>query len=226
MRRISGRIPAFEKARLSNRTYSQEGEDRVLARLFDTQETGFYVDVGAFHPFLYSNTQIFYETGWRGLNIDATPGSMTLFRRFRPHDTNVEIGIGASPATIKFFIFNVGALNTFDEALAKARAVEPFRIEKVVEVPVLPLSDVLARHLPAGTAIDFLTVDVEGRDLEVLRSNDWERFRPRYVLAELFGSKVEDGRDDELTVYLRELGYVPVAKTVNTWFFEDSAQAV
>ena len=82
------------------RSFAQEGEDRVLfSLLFKLHggkhiDNGFYVDVGAHHPYYLSNTYIFYRQGWRGLNIDAMPGSMALFEKNRPRDINLESGVG------------------------------------------------------------------------------------------------------------------------------------
>lgn len=222
--RIVGRFPALEKWRLSHRSFSQEGEDRLLARFFEGSAPGFYIDVGAHHPFIFSNTQIFYDSGWRGINIDALPGSMHSFARYRPRDVNLEIAIGQTRSVSKFYVFNVPALNTFDEELARSRDHAPFRIERVIEIPLLPLADVLGEHLPAGTDIDFLSVDVEGWDLEVLKSNDWTRFRPKVVLAELFGSTIDEASSDPLFVYLASVGYEPLAKTINTWLFVDRSK--
>ena len=219
--RIVGRFPALEKWRLSHRSFSQEGEDRLLARYFGGSGSGFYIDVGAHHPFIYSNTQIFYDNGWRGINIDALPGSMRPFARFRPRDINLEIAIGQTRSVSKFYVFNVPALNTFDEELARSRDNAPFKIERVIEIPLLPLAEILDEHLPAGTDIDFLSVDVEGWDLEVLKSNDWTRFRPKVVLAELFGSTIGEASSDPLFFYLASVGYEPLAKTINTWLFVD-----
>ena len=86
------------------------------------------------------------------------------------------------------------------------------------------MADILGEHLPANTAIDFLSVDVEGWDLEVLKSNDWTRFRPRVVLAEQFGSSIGEASSDPLFVYLASVGYEPLAKTINTWLFVDRSK--
>jgi hypothetical protein len=75
------------------RSYSQEGEDRVLAHVLDIgrRDPGFYVDVGAHHPQRFSNTYAFYLAGWRGLNIEPRPGSLSLFQRLRPRDINLNL---------------------------------------------------------------------------------------------------------------------------------------
>lgn len=223
LRRLVGQIPAIERRLLSRRSYSQEGEDLVLARHFGEQQRGFFVDVGAHHPFRFSNTQLFYERGWRGINIDAQPGSMRAFRRYRPHDINLEAGVGEQAGTARFFVFNEGLLNTFDEEIARLRDAPPFRIIETIEVPVQPLAAILEEHLPPGTVIDLLSVDAENRDLEVLRSNDWSRFRPRAVLVEVYGRNLAELAVEPISTFLAGLGYVPLAKTVKTVLFIDPA---
>lgn len=212
-------VPAIKRMRLAQRSYSQEGEDRMLMRYFGARTDGFYVDVGAHHPFRFSNTQLFYEMGWSGINVDAMPGSMDAFRRSRTRDVNLEVGVGETPTTARFFVFNEPALNTFDEATAEKHSVEPWRIERTIEVAVRPLSSILSEHLPSGRSIDFLSIDVEGRDLQVLRSNDWTRFRPRVVLTESLGITLGDLNNDPSTMFLQSVGYMPYGKTVNTIFF-------
>ena len=85
-------------------TFSQNGEDSVLLRIFDNKNDGFYVDIGAFHPICYSNTYALYKKGWRGINIDATPGSMFLFNKIRPRDINIETGISPCGGVLLIFI--------------------------------------------------------------------------------------------------------------------------
>src|SRR5687768_10814903 len=115
---------SFGRYAHAHTSYAQEGEDLILLRLFDGDLPGVYVDVGAHHPFRFSNTCLLFERGWRGINIDARPGSMAAFRRARPRDINLEIGISERPAELEFFLFEEPALNTFDRALAEARQAE------------------------------------------------------------------------------------------------------
>ena len=211
--------------RKGHRSYSQEGEDRVLSSLLfklhggEHIKDGFYVDVGAHHPYRFSNTCLFYRQGWHGINIDAMPGSMSAFEKQRPRDINLESGVGRKAEILKFFVFNEPALNTFDEGLAKARCNDIWHIRSTVDVPVSPLSEILEKHLPNGQRIDFFSIDVEGFDLDVLQSNDWEKYRPLVVLVETFGLSFENLASDPVTEYLHTLGYVVYSKTVNTTFF-------
>ncbi|OBI62653.1 hypothetical protein A5706_16580 [Mycobacterium sp. E796] len=213
---------AVDRARLIKgvRSYSQEGEDRILDRLLASAPKGFYVDVGAHHPIRFSNTFLFYRRGWRGVNIDAMPGSMRLFDKYRPRDTNIEAGIGLETATIPFYVFNEPALNSFDRELSESRDVGPYKIEKIIDVHVSPLEEVLRGRLPRENLPSFLTVDVEGRDLEALRSNDWSTFRPTYVLAESVGTTMEEVLQGPVSSFLASVGYQPIAKTANTVFYQ------
>lgn len=194
----------------------------ILARVFEGQPEGFYVDVGAHHPVRFSNTYLFYLRGWRGINIDATPGSMVAFRNVRPEDINVEVAVGENPGSLEFFIFNEPALNTFDAALAKKReGIEPYRVVEIRKVEVRTLAQILDQYLPSNKSIDFLSVDAEGLDLSVLRSNDWQRFSPKYVLAEDFsGETIEDALQSPIAGFLRSVGYVLFAKTAQTLIFK------
>lgn len=210
------------------KSYSQDGEDMVMRALFEHLPKGyrgFFVDVGAHHPVRFSNTYHFYKKGWRGINIDATPGSMRPFGWVRRRDINLELGIGPTPGSLTFFCFDEPALNTLSEEVALERASGGrYRIIEKVEVPVLPLREVLQKHMPPGTPIDFISVDVEGLDEMVLRSNDWQVFRPIFVLAEDTRFDPNEGKAQSSGVYafLREQGYQLVAKTPRTLIFKDS----
>jgi len=205
----------------SNRAYSQEGEDLVLSRYFDGHNKGFYVEVGAHHPFRFSNTYHFYKKGWSGICIDPLPGTAAAFRKWRSRDVVVEVGISDKLGSMTYHMFNEPALNTFDFALAQERdGLKSYRIIEAREVPVVPLAQVLEKHFPEGiSAIDFLSVDVEGFDLAVLKSNDWTAYRPKVVVAECLKSDIESLIDDPVNRYLSDLQYVPYAKTGNSVIF-------
>jgi FkbM family methyltransferase len=200
--------------------YSQEGEDLILARFLDYRQTGFYVDVGAHHPRRFSNTQRLYRLGWRGLNIDAAPGSMSEFRRLRPRDVNVEAAVATANQELTFYLFNDPALNTFERDLALQRADGKYKIIRELNLATVPLWQVLDRYVPGGVSIDVLSIDVEGLDYDVLRSNDWARYRPEFVLAEIEALTVEDAITHRVSVLLADQGYAFVAKTKNTVIFK------
>lgn len=202
-------------------SYSQEGEDLVLARILGEikSTTGFFVDIGAHHPTRYSNTYYFYRRGWRGINVDALPGSKKLFQRMRPRDVTVECGVGAQAGVLRYFSFNEPALNTFSEEEAKKKERFPYHIINTLQIPVVTLKKILDENLPSNTPIDFLTVDVEGFDHEVISSNDWDRYRPRVVLVELLNTEIQNIGTHPTAQILCRHNYRVIAKTFNTYFF-------
>lgn len=211
-----------------NISYSQEGEDRILYSLFESLniKNGFYIDIGAHHPQRFSNTNIFYMRGWRGINIDANNEIMSLFGIMRPRDINVCVGVGLKNEISKYYIFDEPALNTFD--IKKAENVVKNSKYKIIDerfVEVKPLSQILDTFLPKNQNIEFLSVDVEGRDLDVLKSNDWSKYKPFCILVEYHGGQktggfsFEEVLESEISQYLQSKGYKIFAKTLNTLFF-------
>lgn len=167
----------------SGRFYSQCGEDRILKSLFPGP-TGFYVDVGAYDPRHFSNTAHFYGIGWAGINVEPSPVRFTRFPVERPRDINLNVGVAEASGTLNFYRMEPDTLSTFSEATARSySAFEHHRVAEVIPVPVLRLRDIFEKHAP-NRAIDFLSVDTEGLEKEVLGSNDWTRFRPVSLLIE------------------------------------------
>ena len=206
-------------------SWSQEGEDRILCRIFEQQSVGFYVDVGAHHPKRFSNTYFFYKRGWRGINIDAMPGSMKNFEKLRPRDINLECGIGTFNGKLDYYIFNEPALNGFSKELTQKRNNEDssYQINEIVKVEILPLSVILDRQLPEKQIIDFMSIDVEGLDYEVLISNDWSKYRPKYVLTEILDSSLHEIEQSQIGKFMKKVGYFLYAKCIHTVIFKESA---
>jgi len=211
---------------LGRLSYSQEGEDLILARLLGAPATsGFFVDVGAHHPVRFSNTYYFYRRGWCGINVDPLPGTEHRFRRLRPRDITLECGVAVAPGVLTYHAFNEPALNTFSAEEAAKKAQGEYRVIARTQVPVRRLDDLLNQHLPAGTAIDFMTIDAEGLDFEIVQSNDWQRYRPRFVLVELLETGLAEIAAHPTALFLADHGYRACAKSVNTVFFVDSRDA-
>jgi len=203
--------------------YSQEGEDKLLERFIGTKKYGIYVDVGAHHPTELSNTYFFYKKGWRGINIDAMPGSMKLFDEQRPYDINIECAIYNESLDLNYHIFNSSELNTFEESnVARFLKFPGIKLLETRRLKTVSLKETLDIHLPTlgTTEIDFMTVDVEGLDLNVLRSNDWDTYRPKIVLAEDLFSDLMASYNGELNAFMMSVGYTMKAKTFNTVFFQ------
>ena len=207
------------------KSYSQEGEDMVLRRLFEKRATGFYVDVGAHHPRRFSNTNFFYRRGWRGVNIDATPGVKAAFDRARPRDITVEAAISRDGRELNLRQYSEGAINTLAEGEETPTAQAGYTLLKETKLKTRRLADVLRESVPPGQAIDFMSVDVEGMDLEVLEGNDWKAYRPEYLLVECFEVPLSAVERAPVGAFLRSQGYELFAKCVHTVFFRDAGRA-
>lgn len=200
-------------------SYSQEGEDMILRRIFDGRRKGFYVDVGAHHPQRFSNTYFFYVRGWRGINIDAMPGGMDLFNLIRPNDINIEAAIASERREMTYFMFDDPALNSFDERLSGNRDKTAYNIIGSKVIFTRTLAEVLDQHLAPDRDIDFLSIDVEGLDLEVLESNNWDKYRPYCILVECVDHSLEGIEKNDVYRYLKGKNYDLFAKTANTFIF-------
>ena len=153
-------VPGLEslESQLSKTSFSWEGEDVLAIKLFSDrigQTCGCFVDIGAHHPLALSNTYAFYKRGWRGVNIEATPGSMEPFRKYRPEDINLEIGVGPCKERLQFTIFSDPALNGFvDESTVRAHQARDITVRQVIEIDCVPVNEVLHTHLD-GRAVDL-----------------------------------------------------------------------
>jgi FkbM family methyltransferase len=206
----------------ATKSYSQEGEDMILNRIFEGKRQGFYVDIGAHHPRRFSNTYFFYKRGWSGINVEPNPDVVRIFKSDRSRDINLQCGVSDCEGTLKYHYFNDPALNTFDEIVVRSRLeTTPYKLVKQDDIPVVRLDRILKRHLVVGRKIDFLSVDVEGFDLSVLKSNDWDLFRPSCVLAEVLNATLEEAINGEIAKFMREQGYSVFARTYNTLIFRN-----
>jgi FkbM family methyltransferase len=205
-----------------HRSYAQEGEDMIYRSFFENRKKhkGFYIDVGAHHPYRFSNTLHFYQNGWNGINIEPTPSSIKLFNILRKRDVNLNCGISTVAGTMPFYCFNESAMNSFSKEISENKAATTrYKISKIVDVKTLPLAQVLDKYLPAKQTIDFLSIDAEGFDLEVLKSNNWNKYIPLFIIIE-DKSVINELENSAIYNYLAQRNYQIVAKTQRTSFFK------
>jgi FkbM family methyltransferase len=201
--------------------FSQFGEDVVVAAMLQTfgRDTtpGFYVDVGAYHPVYLSNTQMLHLRGWSGVNIDANPAAVARFEEARPHDRNVHAAVSDAARDVEFDVYGLDALSTADPA-SKAAYAQAGRthLTQTLHLQTRTLRDILAETVPAGQAVDLMSVDVEGFDLAVLRSNDWNRYAPFFLLVEDPALTLLDRPESEIFAFLKPLGYRLASQTYIT----------
>jgi len=188
-------------------SYAQNREDVLLSRLFPRGLTGFYVDVGANDPVANSVTRWFYDQGWHGINIEPAAHPFQRLAEARERDVNLNIGVSDHDDTMTFYEFppEVDAVSTFSATQAAWHEEQGFPpVERTVEVTTL--AQVFERHVE-GT-IDFLSVDVEGHERQVLESNDWQRWRPRVVMVEATQPTTTIPTHDQWEDVLVKAGYL------------------
>lgn len=203
----------YKRYRIS---FAKSGEDIQLAKLIGTCSPGWYVDVGCWHPIKASNTYYFYLRGWKGICIDPNPEVKELFRKIRPDDIVINCAVGANAGEKEYFILSsrFSSMSTLDYHFIESHNLAEEIIERKM-VTVKPLSHILEEVLPKGDTIDFMDIDVEGQDLEVISSNDWTRYRPKIVLIES-NNTLSDDLDSEMHYFMKSVGYSLRGKTLIT----------
>ena len=190
-------------------SYSQVQEDLVLDRLTGNKKLGFYVDVGAYDPYRFSNTMRFYRRGWHGINIEPNTEYWKRFVAERSRDINLNIGIANQKGILTFFSMEPPTLSTFVERQAEEYIRNGFLLREKKRISVYPLRLIFDKYLNKKH-IDFLSLDVEGFEMVVLKSNDWRRYRPWVLCVE---TAIEGDQDKTSKIkrsikrYLEQIGY-------------------
>lgn len=202
------------------RSFAQSGEDIIADVELSKKKKGIYIDVGAFHPKVFSNTYLFYKRGWSGVVIEPRPEAREEFAKVRSRDKFVGMGVAGKKDVREFMEFYDGATSTFSKIQASKNIKEAGRkMKRKINVAVMSLADILASNAMEGKQIDLLSVDVEGMDFEVLRSNDWKKWRPKLIICEDLEFDFE--KEGKIVKYLRGLGYRLVAKTPYSLILKD-----
>src|SRR4029450_4857956 len=167
-------------------SYAQRVEDLYLMRCFGPSSEGFYIDIGSGHP-VYDNTSFaFYLKGWRGITGEANPWLAGATRAVRPRDHHIEALVGARPGAATFYLVDeFHGFSTMIEDHARAAPAQVGKTSQPIAMPVPTLRQLCEQHAPR--AFDFLKVDVEGAEQDVLLSGDWQNYRPKVVVGEGLG---------------------------------------
>jgi hypothetical protein len=218
---------AFEKIKngalneFCNISFSQEGEDLVISRHLENSSEGFYVEVGALSPKRFSNTWLFYTMGWNGILIEPNPSVKLVFEQQRPRDFFINEGVSSQEQNLTYYQFCEPALNTFSHEVSEQRRLSGWPYIGETTIRTRSLTKILEQHLPIGKKIRLLSIDVEGFDEIVIRSNDWEKFRPEWLIVEILGGSLAELNQHPISLYLTEKGYHFFAKTGHSVIFRE-----
>lgn len=183
-----------------------------------------YLDIGANEPKKFSNTYFFYLKGCRGVLVEPDPSLHVSLVRERPKDTCLQVGVASvEEAARPFFVMSTPTLNTFSEEEAQRyEATGMHRIVRTEQLPVVSIHRILKEHF-GDSAPDFLTVDVEGLDFEIMASIDFEKYRPIVVCIETLTFTEDKSESKVATIadLLKAAGYMVYADTyINTIFVD------
>ena len=172
------------------KSYSMDKEDLVIEGYFKNKNKGFYVDVGCYHPLQRNNTMLLYQKGWRGINIDISDFSIKLFKFLRPDDFNLNVAVSNKEGEIDmFFQKKLSQLSTIKENSAKKAFQGNILNQKILS---RKLTSILDEGKYKDQKIDFLNVDAEGADFEVLQSLDFNKYSPELICIEVIEKDLEN----------------------------------
>ena len=207
-------------------SYAQHGEDMLFVNFFHmlgiSKPT--WLDIGAHHPLIISNTALLYKRGGRGVNIEANPNLYENFVRMRPEDVNVNIGIAPkrnanAPMTF-YMIDKYSGRNTFDRKAAEEFVAQypDHSIKEQIQVDMICIDDAVERYCN-GVYPDLLTIDVENLDYDILASADFTKNRPKIICVEVISAGGDTS--DKMVKLLNKHGFVIVAKTIGNYIFAE-----
>ena len=165
---------------LNQKSYAHTEEDLYILKKFKNKK-GFYVDVGCHHPTRLNNCHLLYKNGWNGINIDISNLSIKLFNLVRKKDININMAVSLKKKKVRFYY---DKLISFYISLNKRKELDRFR-----EIKSNTLTNIIDKTKYKDQKIDFLSIDTEGKDLEVLKSLNFERYNPKYICIEIYSDK-------------------------------------
>ncbi len=178
----------LRKLKTKKISFSQTGLDLLLSNIFKDHKKGFYIDIGCNHPVYNNNTFIFYQKGWRGVNIDLDKSSIDLFNIYRKGDLNIHAALSSSNNSKKVFEFHAKSpLNTLVHKVADYQKAQ---VKNTYEIKTQTLNQIINKN-QLSQKINFLTIDVEGHELEVLKGFDINKYQPDAIIVEYLDLNLE-----------------------------------
>lgn len=169
-------------------SYAQNFEDVILNRVFHNVRDGRYIDVGAYDPAIDSVTKHFYDRGWSGVNVEPVERFHLKFEEQRPRDWNLNVVLGQARGAVEFVEWGDSGLSTCRDTLDAATMSGLGLVKTTHTVRMITLADVTSQL--DGKDVQFLKIDVEGAERDVLLGGEWRAFRPRVILLEAIKPKL------------------------------------
>ena len=205
----------FFRKKNIKKSYSFGGIDLLVNYLFKNKKDGIYIDVGCYHPFKGNNTYLLHEKGWKGINIDIDFNSIEMFNFFRPNDYNKQIALSDKVGeTDLFFYHNKSAINTLSKEIHQFRSGSAKEVKKV---KTDTLENIIESSPYRNEKINFLSIDVEGYEMEVLKGFNLSKYFPDVIVIEYIDTslkklefhnqKIENVINSELFKFIKSHNY-------------------
>ena len=200
---------------IKRKSYAMDGEDIAINVFNKKLEKGFYVDIGAHHPIQRNNTHLLFKKGWEGINIDVNKFSIDLFNFLRPEDLNLQIAVSDKEGELSFYYQKkFSQLNTTDKEIAKENFQGNYQEKKV---KCQTIQNILDNSKYSNKKIDFLNIDVEGAEMKVLNTLNFEIYDPSLICVEILGyremqseQREKEIKNNEIYKFLVNKGYKKV----------------
>jgi len=172
----------FKKNKYRKISYSYGSVDLLLEHIFKNQSHGFYIDVGCQHPVMNNNTYLLYKKGWNGINIDLDKKNIDLFNFYRKRDLNLNFAISSQEGERDlFFYHDKSAINTVEKSVANYQRAQ---VKEIKKVKTKTLNSIIENSKFNNLTIDFVSIDVEGHELDVIKGFDLKKYKPKVVIIE------------------------------------------
>ena len=190
-----------KKIQNNRKFYSNWGLDLMADDFFKKKTKGIYIDVGCHHPFLNNNTYRLYKRGWRGINIDLDFNSIDMFNFFRQSDLNVQSAISDTEEEKDFFFFhNRSAINTLSKSSGN-------KAKEIKKINTITLNSLIENSKFKDNKIDFLSIDVEGHELNVLKGFDIKKYKPNLIILEFIDPNINEFYHQKIENIINSLLY-------------------
>ena len=213
------KLNLIHKNIISKKNYfSFSGVDILIQNIFRNKKKGFYIDIGCQHPIRNNNTYLLYKKGWSGINVDLDQGNIDLFNSSRPSDHNISIAVSNEVGEVDLFYFHdKSPINTIDE---KTSQFQNAKVQSIKKVKTNTLNNIIKSSNYSGKKFDFLSIDVEGHELQVLQGLDFSMYSPDVIVVEYLDLSVskleiknlniENIINSEVYKYLTSINYILV----------------
>ena len=166
--------------------YSNWGIDMMADDFFKNKSTGFYIDVGCHQPLLNNNTYRLYKRGWTGINIDLDYNTIDMFNFFRKKDLNIQAAISNIIEEKDLYFFHNGsAINTLSKETG-------YKAKEIRKIKTTTLNHIIENSKFKDKEIDYISIDVEGHELNVLEGLNFGKYKPKLVVLELIDPNIKE----------------------------------